>query len=355
MALAATSTAQARRAMARGGIIMPTGNSDNNTITNNRIIGAFERAIRVTSGGEGNMITDNFIGMNAQGVVPVGADIDCRRDSDFDPLLWYGGRGIQVTGSNNIIEGNTLAGLHVTQSTNETPPIAMEIAGTNNSIRNNVVGIDDAMNPVGTCGQGLLLQGTEGVVTENIFFHTRNGFDPGDVGTEFDAAILMQSFTGTGVGAWMRVWDNLIDGGDRATANFHAYRFTGPGVPVEMRQFIPAKIDSIDGLDVVGSNGDPLPLGPATDCPGCTIYLYVDDLDDRIESFELIGTAVADNNGDWSTTLDRALSVDEGLRTQSMSNDAGVIHIFGAMTTTRLSDDLYVAEREELIFSDGFE
>ena len=211
------------------------------------------------------------------------------------------------------------------------------------------------MNEVGSCGQGLLVQGTEGVVTQNIFFHTRNGFDPGDVGSELDAAIIMQSFPGTGTGAWMRVWDNLIDGGDRGTANFHAYRFAGPGVPIEMRQFIPARVDMIDGLSVQGSNGDPLPFGPSTDCPGCTIFLYADDLDDRIESFELIGTATADGNGDWATTLDRALAIGEGLRTQSMSNAPGVTHIFGAMTTTRLSDDLYLAEREEEIFADGFE
>ncbi len=355
MALASEATGQARRAMARGGIIMPTSASDNNTITNNRIIGAFERAIRVTSGGSGNVITDNFIGMDASGNVPVGGDINCTRDPDYSSSLWYGGRGIQVNGSDTTIEGNILAGLHVTQSPNDTPPIAMEIGGANNSVRDNVIGIDAQSNEVGVCGQGLLMQGNQGVVTQNIFFHTRNGFDPNDVGTQFDAAILMQSFSGSGVGAWMQIWDNLIDGGDRSTANFHAYRFAGPGVPVAMRQFIPAKVTSIAGLQVVGTNGDPLPLGPASNCPGCTVYLYVDDLDDRIESFELIGTATADANGDWATTLDRPLRIDEGLRTQSMANAPNVMHIYGAMTTTRLSDVLYLGDVEELIFANGFE
>src|SRR5690606_18165112 len=46
--LASDVDAQARRAMARGGIIMPNEDSDNNIIRNNSIIGAFERAIRVT-------------------------------------------------------------------------------------------------------------------------------------------------------------------------------------------------------------------------------------------------------------------------------------------------------------------
>lgn len=352
MALATTATAQGQRAMARGGIIMPNSASDNNTITNNRVIGAFERAIRVTSGGSGNVITDNFIGMNATGNVPIVGDINCLRGEAYNAALWYGGRGIQVTGSDNTIEGNTLAGLHVTQAANDTPPIAMEIAGTNNSIRNNIVGLDAQGDEIGVCGQGLLVQGTEGVVTENIFFHTRNGFDPGDIGTDFDAAIIMQSYPGGGAGAWMRVWDNLIDGGDRTTANFHAYRFAGPGVPEEMRQFIPAKVTSLVGIDVSGTNGDPLPMGPSTDCPDCTIYLYVDDRDSRIESFELIGTATADANGDWSTTLDRELEADEGLRTQSMSNDPNVTHIYGAMNTTRLSDVLYTDD--DIIFADDF-
>ncbi|MEM9531143.1 MAG: hypothetical protein AAGA23_09495 [Pseudomonadota bacterium] len=355
MALASTASSQAQRSMARGGIIMPNSASDNNVIRNNRIIGASERAIRVTSGGSGNMIVDNFIGMNADGEVPVGGDINCFRDSDYDSGLWYGGRGIQVTGSNNTIEGNTLAGLHVTQSENETPPISMEIAGTNNSIQNNIVGLDANGAEVGVCGQGLLLQGDEGVVTNNVFFHTRNGFDPNDVGTDFDAAIIMQSYEGTGAGDWMRVWDNLIDGGNRPTANFHAYRFSGPGVPIEMRQFIPSKITSINGMTVSGENGDPLPMGPSTDCPNCTIYLYADDLDDRIEMFELIGTATADANGDWTTTLDRPLTAAEGIRTQSMSNDRNAIHIYDALNTTRLSDDLYRPVLEEVIYANGFE
>ena len=355
LSLASDASSQAERSMARGGIIMPNSASDDNMISNNRIIGASERAIRVTSGGSGNRIVDNFIGMNADGQVPVGGDIDCSRDPDFNDNLWYGGRGIQVTGSNNTIEGNTFAGLHVTQSANETPPIAMEIAGTNNSIQNNIVGLDVDGDEVGVCGQGLLVQGDEGVVTGNIFFHTRNGFDPNDVGSEFDATIIMQSYTGTGVGAWMQVRDNMIDGGNRSTANFHAYRFAGPGVPVEMRQFIPAKVTSINGMTVSGENGDPLPLGPSTACPGCSIFLYVDDLDDRIESFELVGTATADANGEWTTTLTRPLTSGEALRTQSMSNALNVTHIYDAMNTTRLSDDFYRPMLPEVVFVNGFE
>lgn len=356
--LASDADSQARRSMARGGIIMPNENSDNNIIRNNVIIGASERAISVTSGGDDNLIMNNFIGTNAAGDVPIAGTIDCTRGLDYNPALWYGGRGIRVTGTGNNIVGNTIAGLNATQSANDTPPIAMEIAGVDNLISENIIGRDGSNAGVGVCGQGMLIQGTEGLVTDNVLFFTRNGFDPGDVGTDFDAAIIMQSFTGQGGGdpdRWMRVWNNTIDGGNFAEANYHAYRFAGPGVPIEMRQFIPAKVTSINGTTVSGTNGDPLPLGPSTACPNCTIYLYADDTDDRIESFELLGTATANASGNWTTTINRLLAGGEGIRTQSESNAADVMHIYGAQTTTRLSDDLYFNALADVVFLDGFE
>jgi len=359
LSLASDATAQARRSLARGGITMPNAQSDNNIIRNNVIIGATERAIRMTSvGAENNMILDNFIGTNADGIVPIKGTIDCTRNADYDEDLWYGGDGIAVLGSNHTISGNVLAGLHLAQTANQTPAIAMEIAGINNLITGNRIGLDTESNEVGVCGQGMLLQGSEGVVTENHLFFTRNGFDPGDVDTEFDSAIIMQSFTGQGGGdpdRWMRVWNNVIDGGDFVAANFHAYRLGSPGVPIEMRQFIPAKVTSIEGTTVSGTNGDPLPLGVSTFCPNCTIYLYLDDRDDRIEAFELLGTATADSSGDWTTTISRPLAGNEGLRTQSESNAADVMHIYDALTTTRLSDDLYFIPSADVIFQNRFE
>ena len=122
-----------------------------------------------------------------------------------------------------------------------------------------------------------------------------------------------------------------------------------------MRRFIPAKVTSINGTTVSGTNGDPLPLGPSSACPGCTIYLYADDGDDRIESFELLGTATANASGNWTTTISRALAGNEGIRTQSESNAAGVMHIYGAQTTSRLSDDLYKDPDSIIVFADGFE
>ena len=242
---------------------------------------------------------------------------------------------------------NRLAGLHVTQAANDTPPIAMEISGAGNLVNNNMIGRDTAGNDVGVCGQGMLLQGTELVVEQNTIVHSRNGFDPNDDGTDFDSAIITQSFA-TGSNHWITVRKNTVIDADESTHPDHVYRFASPGVPVELRQFNPAKVTSIDGVTVTGTKGDDEILpGPTTipaDCPNCQIYLYADDLDGRIEAYEFLGEATADANGDWTATLSRPLAEGEGLRTQSMSNQDGVIHIYGAGTTSKLSDDLYLQE-----------
>ena len=347
LSLASDDNDQAERSLARGGIIMPNEESDNNTIQNNYIIGAVERAIRITSSGDDNVIQDNYIGMNAAGLVPAPFDtgVDCSREVDYNASLWYGGRGIQVTGSNNTVVNNRLAGLHVPQSTNDTPPIAMEISGDGHTVKNNIIGRDVANNDIGVCGQGMLLQGTEQLVELNTIVHSRNGFEPTDDGTDFDSAILTQSFA-TGSNRWITVRNNVVIDADEATHPDHVYRFASPGVPIELRQFNPAKVTSIVGTSVSGTKGDDAELpGPtiiSADCPNCQVYLYADDLDDRIEAYEYLGEATADASGEWTATLSRPLEENEGLRTQSMANANGVIHNFGANTTSKLSDDLYL-------------
>lgn len=346
MSLASTASAQAMRSMARGGIILPNEASDSNTIRNNRIIGASERAIRITSSGDNNTITGNFIGMNASGVVPAPFDtgVDCTRNTAYDATLWYGGRGIQVTGSNNVVTNNRLAGLHTPQSANDTPPISMEISGSGHTVTGNIIGRDTANNDIGVCGQGMLLQGSETLVELNTIVHSRNGFDPNDDGTDFDTALLTQSFE-TGNNKWLTVRKNTVVDAGAATHPDHVYRFASPGVPVELRKFNPAKVTSIIGTSVSGTRGDdeilPGPTTISAACPNCQVYLYADDLDSRIESLEFLGEALSDANGDWTATLSRPLTDSEGLRTQSMANGNGVIFNFGAGTTTKLSDDLY--------------
>ncbi len=284
--------------------------------------------------------------MDADGNVPAPHDtgVNCTRELDYNVNFWYGGRGIQVSGSNNTVTGNRFAGLHTPQSTNDTPPITMEISGDGHTITGNIIGRDTAGNDIGVCGQGMLLQGTDHLVELNMIVHSRNGFDPNDVGTDFDSAILTQSFT-VGSGKWITVRRNMVIDADEATHSSHVYRFSSPGVPVELRKFNPAKVTSISGTAVSGTQGDdeilPGPTTISAACPNCQIYLYADDLDGRIEAYDFLGEATADASGNWSATLSRPLTADEGLRTQSMANGSSVIHNFGAGTTSKLSDDLY--------------
>lgn len=348
MQLASDANSQAERGIARGGITLPSEDSDGNKITNNVIIGALDRAIRIIGGGDDNLIAANWIGMNADGAVPASGTIDCNRDPDYDPNLWYGGQGILVLGSNNDIQENYLAALHVPQAANVTPPIAFEIDGFDNDVSNNVVGKPIGGGTRGVCGQGVLLAGAGSSVTNNEFDFTRNGFDPTDVGSQLDAAILTQSFSASVANPSLTVHSNEISGLDEAEANFFAYRFAA-GVPTAMRQFNPGKIDAINGTTVTGTNGDDSPTGISSFCPGCRIYLYLDDLDDRVEALQLMTTTVADANGDWTATLPRLLIDGESLRTQSMALANNVMHTFGAGTTSRLSDDIVGSDRFTLL------
>jgi hypothetical protein len=356
LSLASTASSQAQRSMARGGIILPNEASDNNIINRNRIIGASERAIRITSNGDNNQITDNWIGLDGTGQVPApfNVGVNCTRELDYNTSFWYGGRGIQVTGSNNTVTGNVMAGLHAPQAANDTPPIAMEISGDGHTINSNVIGLDVSGDAIGVCGQGILLQGTNHVVESNTIVHSRVGFDPGDEGTELDSAILTQSFA-VGSNKWITVRKNTIVDDDKATHPDHAYRFVSPGVPVELRKFNPAKVTSISGTTVTGTQGDdailPGPTVISAACPNCQVYLYADDFDGRIEAHEFLGEATADASGNWTAVLPRALTSSEGLRTQSMANGNGVIHIYGSGTTSKLSDDLYTEFPTQLVFS----
>jgi hypothetical protein len=179
----------------------------------------------------------------------------------------------------------------------------------------------------------------------NTNVQRRNGFEPKDDGTDFDTAMLTQSFA-SGSNRWITVRKNIVMDADQSTHPDHVYRFASPGVPVELRQFNPAKVTSISGVSVSGTQGDDAVLpGPtiiSAACPNCQIYLYADDLDGRIEAHEFLGEATANGSGNWTATLSRPLTAVEGLRTQSMANGNGVMHNFGTGTTSKLSDNLYL-------------
>ena len=301
--------------MAGGGIHI---SSNNNTVQNNVIAGAFARAIDI-DGGDNNLITRNLIGTRADGTVPtVATSAQCLRSLSLDPQNWYGGWGIALSGSNNRITQNRLAGLHIIQSQNDTPPMAIEIFGANHEIRANIIGVDSANKRVGVCGQGIKVSGSGTQILNNIIVGSRTGFEDGE-----PTAILASD--SSPLFGQITVRGNLVESGPGKIYEF------GPGIPALLRTFNPAKFTNISGTTITGGSGDNSP------CPGCLIDFYRDDADEIAEALDHLGSIVADNNGNFSITLTQTLPSGVGVRTSSTTQAAGIIGNYGAGTTTKLS------------------
>lgn len=300
-----------------GGIVLL---SNNNVVSNTVVAGSkFGRAINVD--GDDNLIANNFVGTRAGGTVPEVAEAaKCLRSLAYDPANWYGGWGIQIGGSRNMVLTNTIAGLHITQSANETPPMALEVAGADHLIQGNRIGVDSADNEVGVCGIGILIGGSGTDIVENEIVRSRKGFEE----DESDTAIYVQADPFSGGQLTMRY--NLIKDGPSQAINFTA------DTPSDWRLFEPAKITGMDGDTITGTNGDGSP------CPNCQIDLYLDDLDEKEEVLEVLGTITADANGNFVAILPDPLPEGYGIRTGSTTTAAGIIGSLGAGTSTRLSE-----------------
>lgn len=301
--------------MAGGGIFI---SANNNTVQNNVISGAFARAIDI-DGGDNNLVTRNLIGTRADGTVPtVATAAQCLRSLSLDPQNWYGGWGIALSGSNNQILQNRIAGLHIVQSQNDTPPMAIEIFGANHEVRGNVIGIDSAAKRVGVCGQGIKVSGSGTKLLNNVIVGSRTGFDEGE------PTAILASDTSPLFGQ-ITVRGNLVENGPGKIYEF------GPGIPTVLRAFNPAKFTRLTGTLLAGGSGDNSP------CPGCLIDFYRDDDDEIAEAIEYLGNVVADSNGDFTITLTQTLPSGIGIRTSSTTQAAGIIGNYGAGTTTKLS------------------
>ena len=302
--------------MAGGGVFI---SSDNNTVQDNVISGAFARAVDINSSNQNNTIQRNLIGTRADGTVPVvPAAAQCLRSFNYDPQNWYGGWGIAVSGSNNKVLENRIAGLHILQSANDTPPIAIEIFGANHQITNNVIGLDSVGSSVGVCGQAIKVSGSGTQILDNTIVQSRIGFE------DIVPTAILASDTSPLFGQ-ITVRRNLVDSGP---GNIYAF---GPGIPKALQEFLPARITQINGTSVVGTNG----VGSA--CPGCLIDLYSDDSDDIGETLSYLGSVSAASNGAFNFTLSQPLAAGVGIRTSSTTPSAGIIGNFGAGTTTQFS------------------
>ena len=302
--------------MATGGIFI---SSNDNTVQSNVISGAFAKAVDIGSNISGNIIQNNLIGTRADGTVPaVPVAAQCLRSFDLDEQNWYGGWGIAVSGSNNQVIGNRIAGLHILQSANDTPPIALEIFGQNHLIQDNVIGIDANGAKVGVCGQGIKVAGSHTQILENIVTGSKIGFED-----SVPAAILANDSSPTF--GRITVRGNLVENGPG-----EVYAF-GPAVSTVLQNFNPAKITSISGTTLKGVNGD----GSA--CPGCVIDFYRDDSDAIGEALVYLGSTTAGNSGAFTFIMSQPLPAGTGVRTSSTTPSAGIIGSFGAGTTSKIS------------------
>ena len=314
--------------MAGAGGISILGSSNFNVISGTVVAGSkFGRAINVD--GDDNLITNNYIGTRADGTVPaVNATIQCLRSVNYDPANWYGGWGIQIGGSRNEISNNIIAGLHQTQTANETPPMALEVFGTDHLIQNNSIGVDSAAAEVGVCGIGLNISDGEADVLDNLFVNTRKGFEEDESNTTIYLAV--DQFDPGGITMQGNIIRNEVDGINDESP-FRVINFTGM-THSSLRLFEPAQITSINGTTITGQSG------PGSPCPNCFVDFYLDDLDDTEEALTYLGQTTADANGDFTFVMAQPVPADRGLRTATTSQFFGTIGNYSAGTTTRLSE-----------------
>ncbi|MEZ4555756.1 MAG: right-handed parallel beta-helix repeat-containing protein [Caldilineaceae bacterium] len=305
--------------LAGGGIHIA---SDNNEIAANTIAGAYAPAITI-DGGDNNLVELNYIGTRVDGTVPDVPDaIRCLRSFSYDPSNWYGGWGINLSGSNNDVSRNLIAGLHILQAANDTPPRAIEIFGSNHRITENIIGGDFDDNPAGVCGQGIKVSGSDTLIADNMITGSR--LDSEDA----EPAAILASDTSPLFGQ-ITVRGNLVDDGPGKVYGF------GPGIPDALRLFAPAAVTAVTATTISGTSGADSP------CPNCEIDVYLDNLDDNQEAFIYAGSATADGDGNWSLAIPQPVPANAGIRTASTTTSSGVIGTYGAGTSTKLSD-LYV-------------
>lgn len=321
--------------LAGGGI---SAGSDGNMIRKNVVVGSMGRAIDID--GDDNVVFDNSVGTRADGTVPdVPENLKCLRSMTYYESNWYGGWGIQVGGSGNEIINNTIAGLDQMQSENDTPPMALEIIGSDHIIEGNVIGVDKAGSFVGVCGQGIKVAGNGTQILDNIIVDSKSGF----VSTEDDDPTEGAIFVNDSSPTFGQI---TIRGNVVITSPGKVIEF-GPAISSDdpLKTFNPAKITGLDETRriVTGANGDDSP------CPDCIVELFLDDLNESEEAWEVLAVVTATAGGDFTATLPYSLPTNAGIRTSSTAQDDVVIGTYGAGTTVGLSKlyvspaDLYIA------------
>ncbi len=288
-------------------IIQGASDSGHHLIQNNILAGSRTNAINVQS--DDNLIEGNAIGLAANGTIPItpAAGTICKPDETTDN--WFGGGGIYLTGERNRIISNTIAGLLIRGSATTTPPDAIALpSGLDNLIQNNRIGQSAAGDDLWTCGSGLDL----GSSFNRVYSNTIAG--------SFKEGIFIN-------GTVIAINANAVRG--NVISDCVAAIEFGDAVPEALSLFQPALATVISGTAVSGISDD--------DCPYCWVDVYLDDDDSTVEALEHLGATIADVNGRWSLTLPAPLASNQGLRTISTARDYGVINMFEAETSSKLS------------------
>lgn len=306
------------------GVALSAGVSGN-TIQNNIFLG-FD-GVAAALRGDDNTFTGNYVGTPADGII---------RGKQSDPSLictsvdWLGGGGISMEGNNHTITNNVFAGLRQEIFHISTQPDAIRVTGTGHLIANNQIGVDAADVQVGVCGRGVYLSDSpkKVQVTGNTIANS------GLSGISLNGALYDENTLRSNLIIQEADWP-FVQGSLKGEDAIQL----GPGLPDDFEHFRPAEVLSIDGTTVSGSSGTNSP------CPNCTIEIFLDDTDAVTETLQVLTTAVADANGNWSATLPFELSASQGLRTTSTTAQYNTIPYMHAGTTTGLST-LYVSGYE---------
>lgn len=296
-------------------------NTTGNTIQNNVFTGIAGVAAAIN--GDDGLFANNYVGTIFDGTVP-----DKQTDPSLvcSPVDWLGGSGLSVSGEGNTIEDNIIAGIRIAVEPPTIQADAIRVGGDYHIIQNNKIGVDAANTEVGVCGRGIyMLGGTEfNQLTANTIV------SPGYSGISLnDTPVVSTSDANTLRGNVIKKYTpwGEIEGNNSPE---DAIQIT-KSLPDAFRNFKPAAVTSIDGVEVTGTNG------ANSLCPNCVIEIFIDDTDTITEALKSAAVVTADANGDWTATLSAPLPAGRGLRTTSTTAKYNTIAGMSAGTTTGLS------------------
>jgi hypothetical protein len=308
------------------GIYVQSGGT-NNTVQSNILAGLDQGAIAMD--GDDSFVLSNTVGTRYDGTVPyVRPERKCRPNARYHN--WFAGAGVQIYGHRNLVENNRVVGLlYYSDDPVSTPEDALSVTGDDHIVRDNIIGVDADGQRFGVCGEGIHVGGSYGGHYIQVLTNTL-------VGSRGAAGILVTGGEyGYDLDAVTRRGNTIEESADEAFA-------FGETLPSTLRSFNPAAVTAISGTVVSGTSGLNSP------CAGCTVELFLDEIDTVIETLESLDVVTADGSGNWVAELPRTLAITEGVRTASTTAaDGQIVHpsepgtVYHAGMTTKLST-LYV-------------